>query len=78
MLGLCTLLNLSADQRPPVIDAGSSQFLPNILHVLNALKESYAAKRELESTFGALFIVRFALCVKVCTMKILERVWVML
>ncbi|VDL11639.1 unnamed protein product [Hymenolepis diminuta] len=48
VLGLCTLLNLSADQRPPVIDAGSSQFLPNILHVLNALKESYATKRELE------------------------------
>ncbi|VDO04808.1 unnamed protein product [Rodentolepis nana] len=48
VLGLCTLLNLSPDQRPPIIDAGSSQFLPNVLHVLNALKESYATKRELE------------------------------
>nr|CDS26443.1 importin 7 [Hymenolepis microstoma] len=45
VLGLCTLLNLSADQRPPIIDAGSSQFLPNVLHVLNALKDSYATKR---------------------------------
>lgn len=49
VLGLCTLLSLSADQRPPAVDVVAPQYLPSLLHVLNALKESYATKKELES-----------------------------
>ncbi|KAH9285832.1 Importin-7 [Echinococcus granulosus] len=48
VFGMCTLLSLSADQRPPSVDAIAAQYLPSLLHVLTSLKDAYAAKREME------------------------------
>ncbi|KAL5113124.1 Importin-7 [Taenia crassiceps] len=48
VFGMCTLLSLSADQRPPAVDAIAEQYLPSLLHVLTSLKDAYAAKREME------------------------------
>eukprot|EP00108_Taenia_solium_P003371 TsM_000162000 transcript=TsM_000162000 gene=TsM_000162000 len=48
VFGMCALLSLSADQRPPAVDAIAAQYLPSLLHVLTSLKDAYAAKREME------------------------------
>uniref|UniRef100_A0A0R3WP94 Cse1 domain-containing protein n=1 Tax=Hydatigena taeniaeformis TaxID=6205 RepID=A0A0R3WP94_HYDTA len=48
VFGMCTLLSLSAEQRPPAVDAMAAQYLPSLLHVLTSLKDAYAAKRETE------------------------------
>lgn len=56
MFGMCTLLSLSADQRPPAVDAIAAQYLPSLLHVLTSLKDAYAAKREMESRFDYSFL----------------------
>uniref|UniRef100_A0A5K3EN74 Importin N-terminal domain-containing protein n=1 Tax=Mesocestoides corti TaxID=53468 RepID=A0A5K3EN74_MESCO len=48
VLGLCTLLSLRADQRPPAVDAICAQYLPALLRVLTDLKNAYALKKEAE------------------------------
>ncbi|CAL8069040.1 unnamed protein product [Calicophoron daubneyi] len=46
VLGVCLLLSLPADQRPPALQPICGQFLPMLLHLFGGLKRAYALKAQ--------------------------------
>ncbi|KAL7062659.1 hypothetical protein AAHC03_043 [Spirometra sp. Aus1] len=49
VLGLCTLLSLGDDERPPAVNKFSTQYLPALLLLLNGLKDAYVLKAQEEN-----------------------------
>ncbi|VDL81059.1 unnamed protein product [Schistocephalus solidus] len=49
VLGLCTLLSLRDEERPPAVNKLSTQYLPALLLLLNGLKDAYALKAQEEN-----------------------------
>ncbi|VDN14264.1 unnamed protein product [Dibothriocephalus latus] len=49
VLGLCTLLSLRDEERPPAVNKLSTQYLPALLLLLNGLKDAYVLKAQEEN-----------------------------